>query len=369
MRVLGLSSYPVESAATRFRLTQFVEPLAAEGITLEIVSFLNRSQFADLYAPQRTASKLLSLVPSILKRVSLLKDVRRYDVLFVQREAMFFGPAIFEWLYRRTSGAPMVLDLDDATYVSYVSPSYGRAGSFLKFFGKTDKLIKSSRVVTCGNRYIAEHVESLGTKAVVIPTVVDTDEFRPTVRSNEVPLIGWIGTHSTYPFLEWLFPVLEKLAEKHRFALKIVGANKSDIRLKGIDVVNLPWELDREIEHFQSLDIGLYPMTLSGSANEEWLQGKSGFKAIQYMAVGVPFVMSPIGVAGEIGEPGVTHLNATSEQDWYTHLNKLLSDDAFRSRMGEAGRRHSLENFTVELQATLLAKTLREASERHFLDD
>ena len=147
------------------------------------------------------------------------------------------------------------------------------------------------------------------------------------------------------------------MATKHRFVLKIVGAGKTDISLKGIEILNLSWELDREVQDFQSLDIGLYPLTLSDSANEQWLLGKSGFKAIQYMAVGVPFVMSPIGVAQDLGEPGVTHFNASSEDDWYTHLDNLLSDSGLRLRVGEAGRGYSLENFTVEKQADLLAST------------
>ena len=361
MRVLGLSAYPIEAAATRFRLAQYVRPLAESGIQLDVSPFLTGSQFSNLYTPGQGASRLNGLGSSIVKRIAQVGTIRDYDLLFVQREAMLVGPAIFEGLYRFIGKMPMVLDLDDATYVRYISPSYGRLGSYLKFFGKTDKLIKASRVVTCGNSYIAEYVQSLGKETVVIPTVVDTDEFKPSPKSNEVPVVGWIGTHSTFPFLEWLFPVLEELAVKHRFQLKIVGAGRTHITLKGVEVISSPWELGREVEEFQSLDIGLYPMTLSDSANEKWLLGKSGFKAIQYMAVGVPFVMSPIGVAADLGEPGKTHFNASSERDWYTQLEKLLSDSELRLRMGEAGRQHSLENYTVEQQAKLLASTFREA--------
>jgi len=364
MKVLALCSYPVEAAATRFRLAQFVGPLSEFGIELDVRPFLSGRQFQNLYSPGRSVENLFGSIAPALRRVSLIAASRKYDLLLVQREAMFFGPAVFEWLYRVVGRIPLVLDLDDATYVRYVSPNYGRLASSLKFFGKTDKLIKTSVVVTCGNRYIAEYVESLGQEAVVIPTVVDTDEFHPVEKQNEIPVLGWIGTHSTFPFLKWLFPVLESLARRHRFALTVVGAGVNDIELDGVEVSNRQWQLDREVEDFQSLDIGLYPMTLSSSANQDWLLGKSGFKAIQYMAVGVPFVMSPIGVASELGEPGITHFNATTAADWYTHLDKLLSDEGLRLRMGKAGRQHSLKKFTVGRQAELLAKTLNEAGSR-----
>jgi glycosyltransferase involved in cell wall biosynthesis len=131
---------------------------------------------------------------------------------------MFFGPELFERLYSAVGGLPIVLDLDDATYVPYTSPSFGRVSRLFKFFGKTDRLIDRAAVVTCGNRFIAEYVEQRGTRAVVVPTVVDTNIFAPVERQNDPPVIGWIGTHSTYPSLEWLFPVFERLARRHRFA-------------------------------------------------------------------------------------------------------------------------------------------------------
>ena len=359
MRVLGICSYPIESAATRYRLAQYVEPLAEKGITLEISSFLDSRHFELLYRNKSLFEKVSGLAKPIFRRVAEIPRATRYDVLFVQREAMFFGPAFFEWLLRKYGRIPMVLDLDDATYVSYESPTYGKLGSFLKFFGKTDKLIENSRVVTCGNRFIAEYVESKGVESVVIPTVADTDVFHPVEKNNETPVLGWIGTHSTFPFLESLFPVVRKLAEKHRFVLKIVGAGRENIKIEGVAVENLSWNLEREVADFQSLDIGLYPIQVAKSAPPEWILGKSGFKAIQYLAVGIPFVMTPIGMCAEIGVPGETHFNAETAEEWYNSLDNLLSNGARRKKMGENARAYSLKHFTVPRQTQILAEMLR----------
>ena len=360
MRVLGLCSYPIESAATRYRLAQFVAPLAEKGIDLEVSAFLDSRQFTLLYENTSLFKKMFSLANSVFRRVSEISKVRRYDALLVQREAMFLGPAVFEWIFRKFGNLPMVLDLDDATYISYQSPTYGKIGSFLKFFGKTDKLIRRAQVVICGNRFIAEYVESKGARAVVIPTVVDTDVFCPVEKNNAPPVIGWIGTHSTFPFLESVFPVLQRLAEKHEFVLKIVGAGRENIKLDGVKVENLHWNLEREVADFQSLDIGLYPIQTAKSAPQEWILGKSGFKAIQYLAVGIPFVMTPIGVCAEIGVPNETHFNASGTEEWYNSLDKLLSDTALQRKMGEKGRQHILANYTVPRQTEILARVLRE---------
>ena len=359
MRVLGICSYPIESAATRYRLAQFVAPLAEKGIELEISPFLDSRQFALLYRNSSLFEKVFALAPPVFRRVAEISKTRRYDALLVQREAMIFGPAVFEWIFRKFGHLPMILDLDDATYISYESPTYGKIGSFLKFFGKTDKLIENSEIVICGNRFIAEYVEGKGTKAVVIPTVVETDIFHPVEKNNAPPVVGWIGTHSTFPFLESLFPVLRKLAEKHEFVLKIVGAGHENIAVEGVRVENLSWQLEREVADFQTLDIGLYPIQVAKSAPPEWILGKSGFKAIQYLAVGIPFVVTPIGMCAEMGVPGETHFNADKTEEWYNSLDKLLENAALRKEMGENARRYALEHFTVPRQTEILAEVLR----------
>jgi len=339
MRVLGLCSYPIEAAATRYRLAQFIEPLAEKGIDITVSPFFDSKQFEGLYQNKSLIQNLFGVWKPLQQRISEISKVRKFDVLFIQREAMIFGPAFFEWIFKVIGKCPIVLDLDDATYIHYVSPTYGKTGSFLKFFGKTDFLIKRADTVICGNSYIAEYVEKKGAKSVIIPTVVDTDKFQPVEKSkNSIPVVGWIGTHSTYPLLTPIFPILEKLADKHEFVLKIVGAGVENIDLKDVRTENIQWSLEREINDFQSFDIGLYPMIIGSSASKEWLVGKSGFKAIQYMAVGIPFVMTPIGVCAEIGEPNQTHFNAQNDKEWYQSLDKLLSDLALRKEMGIKGR-------------------------------
>jgi len=362
LKVLALCAHPVEAAATRFRLKQFVEPLRERGIDVTIRPFLTSDQFYSLYKSGGIAAKGAAMAISALKRVGDVLTAGGYDLVVVQREAMIFGPGVVEWILTRLRGLPMVLDLDDATYVHYVSPTYGRLGSWLKFFGKTDKLIERAAAVTCGNRFIAEYVENKGTRAIVVPTVVDLEEFKPMAdREGGTKLvIGWIGTHSTFPFLQSIFPVLEQLAKKHSFRLKVVGAGHRDIMVDGVRVEDLDWNMARESDDFASVDIGLYPITTSASANEEWINGKSGFKAVQYFAVGVPFVMSPVGICAELGEPGITHFNAATGEDWYNSLNMLLSDESLRARMGAAGRAYALANYRIDDQADVLAQTFRE---------
>ncbi|MBA3634392.1 MAG: glycosyltransferase [Acidobacteria bacterium] len=160
-----------------------------------------------------------------------------------------------------------------------------------------------------------------------------------------------------------LFPVLQKLARNYDFTLKIVGSGRDKIELDGVKIENLDWKLERELEDFQSLDIGLYPITVVGNANEDWLVGKSGFKAIQYMAIGIPFVVSPVGVCAEIGIENETHFSAVTEEQWYNSLSILLELFKERQEMGKKGREYALKHYTVSQQTDKIANILLESFE------
>lgn len=365
MKVLGLASYPIQAAATRYRLAQFVGPLADRGITLAIRPFLDRRLFEALYQRGGGLRKAFALARSMLRRLKDVFLLSQAQVVLVQREAMILGPPVIEWLAVRVFKRPLVLDLDDATYVSYTSPTYGRLGKALKWFRKTDDLIRWADVVVCGNRAIADYVESKGATSRIIPTVVDTEVFRPVPKPTRAPqepkVLGWIGTHSTFPYLEAIFPVLQGLAQTHHFKLRIVGAGKDKVDVPGLEIENREWQLDREVADLQSFDIGLYPIDPTLYA-ENWAAGKSGFKAIQYMAVGIPFVAAPVGAMKDIGEAGVTHFQAVTSDEWLAALRLLLSDPAGGAEMGAAGRRHVVQHYSLPEQADKLAQVLREAA-------
>lgn len=355
IRVLALASYPMEAASSRYRIVQFIGPLAERGIDVIFSPFLDGSLFAALYKPGKLISRLPAIAVRTLARLGAAIRAMRADVIFVQREAMLFGPPLIEWLVARVFRRPLILDLDDATWIPYVSPVYGRLATVLKWPAKTDRLIRWARAVTCGSPNIASYVRSRGGAATVIPTVVDTRIFRPRAWfAPGVPVLGWVGTHGTYPYLERLFPIFERLARETAFRLTIVGSGRPRVDVPGVETDSSPWRLDREVADFQALDIGVYPI-----AEDEWSSGKSGLKAVQYMASGVPFVMSPVGVCATIGIPGETHFTAITDDDWYDALRRLLADAGLRRRMGASGRAFVETHYDIDSQSDVLAALIR----------
>ena len=354
LRVLALATYPVEGASSRYRMVQWLEPLAARGIDVTFSPFLDPPLFDALYEPWRFIVRLPRLAGRFFRRFRDVARGKHADLVWVQREAMLFGPPLFEWLIARVLRRPMVLDLDDNTYVSYVSPVYGRFATVLKWPSKADTLIRWASSVIAGSTTVADYVTAAGGTSVVIPTIVDLTLFKPAENDHRVPVIGWIGSHGTFEYLEAILPVFARLARKHDFRLRIVGSGRESMDLPGVKTEIKPWRLDEEIRDLQSFDIGLYPVT-----EDRWSVGKSGFKAIQYMAVGLPFVMSPVGVCATIGIDGHSHFLARTQDEWYDRLDLLLRDATLRRAMGREARRFAEDHYDFEANADKLAGALR----------
>jgi glycosyltransferase involved in cell wall biosynthesis len=357
LRVIALSAYPIEAAGERFRVLGMRGPLLQRDIRLEAITLLDSQTYRQFYVRAKAFTTVIKTLKCAIQLVRRVRSAGRADVILVRREAMMFGPPLLERWAQRLSHCPLVLDLDDATYVTYTSPTFGPLTRLLKWPGKTDALIRWSTLVFCGSPTVLQHVEEMGGRGVLLPTVVDLDEFKPRTSkssSSTPPVVGWIGSHSTFQYLEAILPAFEALGRRFNFRLRIVGAGVDAINLEGVDVDLREWELDREIADFQGIDIGLYPVT-----EDRWSRGKSGFKAVQYMAVGVPFVASPVGVLANMGEPGVTHLEATSVSEWEEALAMLLDDPGRRARMGHAGRNYALQNFDQGEIADRMAQALR----------
>ncbi len=357
MKLLCLTTFPVEAAATRYRCVQFFSYLADHGFECRLRPFLSRELFGKFYSKGRVVAKAAQLGLATLSR---LADIARpeCDLVLVQREAALFGPPAIEWFLARILKKPLVFDFDDAIYVPYISPTYGRLASALKFPRKTEANIVLSRHVIAGNRLLADYAARFNRNVTIIPTVVDVGRYRVEKKrvSAGLPVLGWIGSPTTTQYLKPIIPVIRDLSQRHHFAFRVVGANER-IHIDGVAVQNEPWRMEREIGDFQSLDIGLYPVT-----EDQWSVGKSGFKAIQYMAAGVACIASPVGVIKEIIQDGVNGLVASTPEQWLEKLSLLIKDPELRIRLGAAGQQTIEQSYSLDIHAPRLLAVLQAAA-------
>jgi Glycosyl transferases group 1 len=347
MRVLGLAAYPALAASTRFRMTQYEALFAARGINLETVPFLDEAGFKVLYSTTPPLQKALVLAKNAARYLGELVRARAPDVVWIQREATLLGPEIVERVVSSLHRAPCVLDVDDAIWLT--PPRDGSKNppwtEWLRDRPKVDRLAKRAAAITVGSSALAAHFEG---RATVIPTVPSRSRFTPGARgSNAVPVIGWMGSHSTAPFMSALAPVFERLRSAgHRFSVQMVGGEVAGIPSR-------PFELSREVEDLQSFDIGVAPMPRAA-----WTDGKCGFKQLLYMATGAACVTSPWAAASDFIAHERNALVATDEAAWFQALARLLTDPALRRTLSEEGRALIESSMCAELQVDRIAEAL-----------
>lgn len=295
---------------------------------------------------------------SSLKRLRDVLCSGRYDVVFIHLEAFPIGPPLIEWALAARQ-TPIVFDMDDAIFLSRDSAAHPII-KWLRMPQKVSAILRWSRYVITCNDYLREYAERFSPRVSVIPTCVDVQQFHvPAHRPlRPRPLIGWVGSHSTASYLEMLKPVLARLATRVDFTFKIVGSTQP-FHLPGVDIVQEPWTLATEVSSFQQLDIGVYPLPTA-----PWVLGKTGFKTVQYMAVGVPCVVSDVGRNREIVQDGINGFLARSEDDWVEKLGQLLADPSLRIRLGVAGRHTVEERFAAQAYVPAYVDILHQVARR-----
>jgi glycosyltransferase involved in cell wall biosynthesis len=148
--------------------------------------------------------------------------------------------------------------------------------------------------------------------------------------------------------------VLRTLQREQGIRIRVIG--DASYRIDGADVESLDWRAASEVRDLSAIDIGVMPMP-----DDEWSRGKCGLKALQYMALGIPAVISPVGVNCEIADGGAAVL-ASTQDEWLAALRALIADGELRSRVGAAGRTRVEERYSVAAAAPLWERALREAA-------
>lgn len=288
------------------------------------------------------------------QRLRLFSQLSQYDAVIVQKRT--FGWTELKTL--RWAARCLVYDLDDAVFLKKAGqPGRSRRRRFAALSTAAD-------LICCGNRFLAEEASRYNRNVRIIPTVIDTDRFCPPAGNQREEkgetacvTLGWTGSSSTSVYLEPLLPMLNRLDASVR--LKIISDRLSPAIMQfpfRREFSFVPWSPEKEVPETAGFDIGMMPLP-----DDAWTRGKCACKALQYMALEVTAVCSPVGINSEIVTDGVNGFLPRTVEEWGRVLTALTQDATLRRRIGRAGRETVQAQFSLAVWGPQLAEALEEA--------
>lgn len=341
-----LAVHPPSVAATRLRAVQYSPALAASGLDLEVWSFLRERDLGAWYGPSQLRRAVVT-VCALARMPIVISHIRRAAVVIVQREALPLGPPLVEILAARLR--PVVWDVDDALWQSYVSPTAGRVPRWLRATGdKYRRVCERAEEVWAGSEVLAAWCRHHNAQVHVVPTVVPVPATLPD--PPETRTVGWIGSHSTGEFVEAILPALAEVSAAPR--VRIVGA---DVTVpQELDVTVEPWSPEVEEATLRSTRVGVYPVDPTHALAE----GKCGLKAILYMSYGIPCVVTPTTTNATVVRKDVDGLHARTAAEWTSAVQSLLDDDDLWRRCRESGHARVRSDYSLEAWAPRVIERL-----------
>lgn len=358
IRVCALVPYPVDTTPSqRFRIEQWKPHLEKHGIAVDFFPFADEKLLRLIPKQGNYAGKLFGMIRGFWRSVKSVFKSRNYDVVYIHRAIAIAGPALLErllYLFNR----PIIFDFDDAIWLLHTAKA-NRVFGWLKFPGKTKTICGLSKHVVAGNNFLADYARQFNSNVTIIPTSVDTERFKNTnaFKSSNKVVIGWTGSSTSQTYLEMFDDVLRELVRRRDVEIR-VHSDREPV-LKDVPYVWRRWTAETEAEELSHFDIGIMPMP-----DDKWARGKCAMKALLYMSMNTPAICTAVGANCEVIQHGENGLLALSKDEWLNCFEKLIDDAALRKKLGDAGRRTIVENYSAESSAAKFAKVIREVASK-----
>jgi glycosyltransferase involved in cell wall biosynthesis len=289
------------------------------------------------------------LAANLWRRFSQYRQLGRFDVVFLQKR-LLSRP---ELLLLRRSVRTLVYDFDDAIMLDETGRDDPRRQA------RFAAMMRAADLVICGNQFLADEASRETPRVTIVPTCIDTAVFHPRLRRSDstTVTVGWTGSRSTNPYLNEVLPLLSQLQSPVR--VKVISETVDGIDfslLRDVSRTFVPWSPAVEVVEAASFDIGVMPVP-----DNRFTQGKCGFKALQYMALGIPAVCSPVGVNRDIIHDGLDGYLPGTRTEWFQTLAHLAKDPLLRETIGHAARRRVEQAYALSVHGPLLVEAVERA--------
>lgn len=344
-KILIICPFPEgEAAGQRLKYEQFFDHWKQNGYEVEISSFMDQKMWKVVYTDGNYLKKVFGTIRGYFRRVNDIFRLNKFGIVYVFMWVTPFGTSLFERIFRFLSQS-LIYDIEDNAMIAQSSS----LNSITRIFKSSEKitfLIKHSDHVITSSPFLNNDCIKLNKKksATFISDAINLERYIPNnpYSNDKIVTIGWTGTFSSMMYLDLLKNVFLELNKRIEFRLRVIG--NFHYELPGIDLEVINWTKENEIQDLQGIDIGIYPLT-----QDEWVMGKSGLKALQYMAMGLPTVATNVGTNPGIISHMKNGLLVKTEQEWVEALEALITNPNLRAKIGTEARKKIIENYSIEV--------------------
>jgi glycosyltransferase involved in cell wall biosynthesis len=254
-------------------------------------------------------------------------------------------------------GKRIVYDVDDAVYLTpwHETTGVAQASALDNPVNREhcEWILKRADVVLVSGEELAKFARQFHSDVRILPSVVSRVAEGPSPGSNP-PVIGWVGAPENLRYIGDIEDALVRLqAERPDLEVWLITSRLSDppprFRHRFI-----PWSMQAEAEFIPQFTVGIAPLH-----DDPWCRAKMNFKAIVYMAHGVPAVVSPVGLPLSEFEKDKSVSVAISPEEWYLCLKGLLDNPNRRNEMAAAALSVIRNRFSAEARASEFADAIK----------
>ena len=360
LKILGLSLFGRKGASSRYRLYQYIPLLEKKGIEVKVFPLINDSAYdvfmgvKKVHPALKPFHRIFLVLTAMIKRFFHILKAGSYDAVYIQKDVL---PSFYLLILKKLN-KNIIFDLDDAIYENHATVKPYLFSLDYLFFSlrknNLNKILLSAKAVTVTVPYLAEYVKKYNENVHIITGPIDCSLYIVLGKKDTgKTAIGWIGSPVTAKYVQDILPVFAELQKKHPdIEFHIVGSKPFEAG--GINIKFSDWTEEKEIGLLSQFDIGIMPLT-----DDKWSKGKGGLKILQYFAMGIPVVCSPVGINEELVNDGINGYHAKNTVEWSEKLGNLIKDPALRKKFGIAGRKTVEEKFDLINAADYIEDIIR----------
>jgi glycosyltransferase involved in cell wall biosynthesis len=333
---------------------QTVEQASSRLRVFKLVPFLEKHFAVHVHVPYKARHEgekdFFYQIKKLADMVAIIYKSIAYDAVYAQkienlnllRLVKLFNQNLF-------------YDYDDAIYTS-ITPEKRSRGREKRKELRVTKILSLARCVLAGNDHLAHYARKRNKNVTTMRTLIDVESIPiKNTFSNKNPfLIGWMGNTDNFRYLIPLQEIFRDTCDMFpQVVFKVVTGSLVTFKSK-VRFCYQKWDLEKEYDELMSFDIGIAPL-----ADDEWTRGKQNFKAIQYMAAGIPTVASRVGMDTKLFKDGEDILFADSDTEWREKITRLVESEDLRKQLGRNGRNKVAGHYSIRKNIDKIIYTIK----------